>query len=133
MAQGYNDNGKEFIPSQLPTIIRASQRLLIGPAPSLQKLNINIWLRDITQAYTQSNPELSHHILAHLPKEIKDFHPPGTIMVVTKSLYGIPEAGTHWWITYWKHHIYNLLMKTSTFDPCLIISIREDEFGVVGM
>ena len=58
-------------------------------------------------------------------------YPKGTIMAVRKPLYGIPEAGTHWWATYYKHHKEKLSMVTSTYDPCLLISTKE--FGVVGM
>src|SRR5271156_4410118 len=53
-------------------------------------------------------------------------------MVVVKPLYGIAEAGTHWWATYSKHHKEKLLMTTSTYDPCFLIS-TTDKFGVVGM
>jgi hypothetical protein len=53
-------------------------------------------------------------------------------MVVRKPLYGIPEAGTHWWATYYKHHKDQLSMVTSTYDPCLLVSTR-DAFGVVGI
>ena len=72
-------------------------------------------------------------ILAQLPKEIQHLYPEGTIMVVVKPLYGIAEAGTHWWATYSKHHKDKLLMTTSTYDPCFLITTTEDKFGVVGM
>ena len=57
-------------------------------------------------------------------------------MVVIKPLYGIAEAGAHWWATYFKHHIDRLRMKTSTYDPCLLISRgdgNDSGFGIVGM
>jgi hypothetical protein len=54
-------------------------------------------------------------------------------MVIVKSLYGIAKAGTYWWATYSKHYRDKLLMITSTYDPCFLISITEDQFGVVGM
>jgi hypothetical protein len=76
---------------------------------------------------------LNRLILAYLPKEIKSKFPAGTIMVVRKPLYGIPEAGTHWWATYHKHHREKLEMVTSTYDPCLLISTAKGAFGVVGM
>ena len=67
-------------------------------APSLFQLpdkKIQMWLRDVTQAYTQSTTLIQRLILANLPKEIIHMYPPNTIMVVLKPLYGIPEAGTH--------------------------------------
>lgn len=55
-------------------------------------------------------------------------------MVVQKLLYGIPEAGTHWWATYHNHHVKRLGMENSTYDPCLLITVNNpDSFGIVGM
>ena len=54
-------------------------------------------------------------------------------MVVRKPLYGIPEAGTHWWATYNKHHQDKLGMQTSSYDPCLLITTTKEAFGLVGM
>jgi hypothetical protein len=54
-------------------------------------------------------------------------------MIVRKPLYGIPEAGTHWWATYHKHHREKLAMATSTYDPCLLIITIKRAFGIVGI
>ncbi|KAI1006956.1 hypothetical protein K3495_g1267 [Podosphaera aphanis] len=55
-------------------------------------------------------------------------------MVVIKPLYGIAEAGTHWWATYSTHHREKLQMTTSTYDPCLLISTAKTRsFGIVAM
>jgi hypothetical protein len=134
--QGYQDDGKAMILTQSPTIQRASQRLIVTLAPSLMKLpnrEISLWLRDITQAYVQSQTKLNRIVLAHPPKEIAHVYPEGTIMVVVKPLYGLAEAGTHWWATYNKHHREKLMMTTSTYDPCFLITTSKDKFGVVGM
>jgi hypothetical protein len=64
---------------------------------------------------------------------MKDKFLPNTIMIVRKPLYGIPEAGTHWWATYHKHHREKLAIATSTYDPCLLITTTKTAFGVVGM
>ena len=102
-------------------------------APSLAPL-ITLKLRDISQAYTQSTTELNRRILANLPDGLTHLYPPNTIMVVVKPLYGIAEAGTHWWATYSNHHKTKLSIETSTFDPCLLISTSDSEgFGIVGM
>lgn len=129
--QGYNDDGKEAILTQSPTIQRASQRLMIAIAPSLLKQDMSMQLRDITQAYVQSETPLNRLILAQLPSQIRDDYPEGTIMRILKPLYGIAEAGTHWWATYSRHHKEKLSMITSTFDPCLLISTKA--FGIVGL
>jgi hypothetical protein len=58
-------------------------------------MDINLFLRDVTQAYVQSTTFLNRQILAHLPKELKAQFPPKIIMVVRKPLYGVLEAGTY--------------------------------------
>jgi hypothetical protein len=134
--QGYQDDGKSMILTQSPTIQRASQRIIVALAPSLMKFpdrEISLWLRDITQAYVQSQTKLNRVVLAYPPKEITHIYPEGTIMVVLKPLYGLAEAGTHWWATYSKHHREKLMMTTSTYDPCLLITTSKDKFGIVGM
>jgi hypothetical protein len=54
-------------------------------------------------------------------------------MVVIRLLYKIAEAGTHWWATYSKYHKNKLFMAISTYDSCLLITIIENGFGIVGM
>ena len=71
--QVYGDNGKAVILTQSPTIQRSSQRLVIALAPSLIQIpgkQIQLSLRDITQAYIQSTTLLQRLIVARLPKEI---------------------------------------------------------------
>lgn len=132
--QGYNDSGKEAILTQSPTIQRASQRVITALAPSLLQIGMTVQLRDVTQAYVQSKTPLARTILAHLPKELAPKYPPNTIVRLVKPLYGIAEAGVHWWTTYHKHHRTELEMTTSTYDPCLLISTTgENCFGIVGM
>jgi len=53
-------------------------------------------------------------------------------MVVIKPLYGIAEAGTHWWATYSRYHKEKLGMVTLTYDPCLLVT-DNGPLGIVGM
>ena len=134
--QGYADNGKKIVLTQSPTIQRASQRIIIAMTPSLMdKEKMTLWLRDITQAYTQSDDYLQRTIIADLPAQLKDVYPKGTVMIVVKPLYGIAEAGAYWWSTYSKHHTKAFNMETSTFDPCLLITKKDTPggVGIVGM
>lgn len=131
--QAYRDDGKLEILTQSPTIQRASQRLILAITPSLDE-KCCLYLRDISQAYVQSSTELNRLILAKPPKEIAASIPENTVMRLIKPLYGIPEAGTHWFNTYHKHHTERLSMKTSTYDPCLLITTTGTEsFGIVGI
>jgi hypothetical protein len=58
--QGYNNEDKETIFIQSPTIQRASQRIIITLIPSFLQLDIDLWLRNITQAYTQLITNLNY-------------------------------------------------------------------------
>jgi hypothetical protein len=55
-------------------------------------------------------------------------------MLVVKPLYRLAKAGTHWWVTYHNHHLSQLQMMTSTYDPCLLlIRPANDDFACIGM
>jgi hypothetical protein len=131
--QGHSDNDKKVILTQSPTIQRASQRMIVAISPTLRLRNILLWIRDITQAYIQSQSYLQRTIYCYLPKELENRYPQGTIMRLLKPLYGLAEAGLHWFVTYFKHHLEKLLMETSTYDPCLLVTSSEEQFAVVGM
>jgi hypothetical protein len=93
--QGYSDNRKKMVLTQFPTIQRASQRVILAVASFLLKQKMHLWLRNITQAYTQLKSLLQRTILADLPKQIHHFYPQKSIIMVVKPLYGIAEAGAH--------------------------------------
>ena len=90
-------------------------------------------LRDITQAYTQSATELTRDVYIRLPVELKDRYPEGTVLKVMKPLYGLAEAGAHWYQTYVSHHKDNLGMTYSPYDPCFLITKEGEAFGMTGM
>jgi hypothetical protein len=126
VVQAFNDPGKETILTQAPTIQRSSQRLVLVVSLIL---GISIYLRDISQAYTQSETLLNREIYARAPPEMKLPH--STLIRIRSPLYGIPEAGTHWYKTYHRHHTEKLRMKASTYDPCLLIA--ENRTAIVGL
>ena len=49
-----------------------------------------------------------------------------------KPLYGVPEAGNHWFKTYHQHHVRKLKMEQSTYDPCLLYTPLNG-LGIVGL
>ena len=104
--QAYNDHGKRTILTQSPSIQRASQRLLISMAISM---DLDIYKRDISQAYTQSKSSLMRDVYIQPPAELE--LPNDVRLKVILPLYGIPEAGTHWFNTYHSHHIKNLNLQ----------------------
>ncbi|KAI6476885.1 hypothetical protein MCOR13_011804, partial [Pyricularia oryzae] len=133
--QGYNDPEKEELLTQAPTIQRMSQRLLLAIGAGLiARSDMRFELRDITQAYVQSEDFLQRTIIAQLPKEIRHRYPANTVLWIKKSLYGLAESGTYWWKTYHAHHRNALGMKPSSYDPCLLyITGNQDCFGITGM
>jgi hypothetical protein len=90
-------------------------------------------LRDITQAYVQSETTLIRDFYVEPPVEMNLTEE--VILKVVKPLYGIPEAGNHWFSTYHKLHTDSLGMKTSTYDPCLLYRRSQEGIidGITGM
>jgi hypothetical protein len=54
-------------------------------------------------------------------------------MIVIRLLYGIAETGIYWWAIYSKYYKNKLFMVISTYNPCLLITITKDGFGIVGI
>ncbi|KAI0993306.1 hypothetical protein K3495_g14878, partial [Podosphaera aphanis] len=127
LVQAYNDNVKKTLLTQSPTIQRSSQRLALSFFVTLP--DVNIYLRDISQAYTQSKSSLARDFFIRAPEEMGLTS--NMVLKVVLPLYGIPEAGTHWFYTYQKHHIDMLNMKLSTFDPCLLFN--ENQSAIIGL
>jgi hypothetical protein len=100
VVQAYNDQDKNLILTQSPTIQRVSQRIILALALTLQqKQPANaIYLWDISQAYVQSNTHLNREIFIHPPSELGLSK--NSILRVIKPLYGVLEAGNHWFQTY---------------------------------
>lgn len=130
VVQAYNDEEKELVLTQSPTIQRVSQRLILCIAAMGGH---ELYLRDISQAYVQSTTNLNRQFYVRPPKELQNQLGLNerSILKVLKPLYGVPEAGNHWFKTYHGHHVEGLGMCQSTYDPCLLYS--NDPFGVVGM
>lgn len=131
--QAFNDKEKHIVLTQSPTIQRVSQRIILCIAMMTLLVQTNLYLRDITQAYVQANTELNRLFFIRPPPELilamginND-----DILQVILPLYGIPEAGNHWFKTYHTHHLEELSMEQSTYDPCLLYS--TEPFGVVGL
>ena len=93
--QSYQNEKKVTILTQSSTIQRVSQRLIVALISALV-LEMNLWLRDINQTYTQSIIKLNKTILAHLSKEIEHLYLENIIMRIIKSLYEVVEIDTHW-------------------------------------
>jgi hypothetical protein len=115
--------------TQSLTIQRVSQRLVLALAAILP--DKKLYLRDITQAYTQSKTRLNREFYIRPPAELQ--LDKGSILKVIKPLYSVPKAGNHWYNTYYTHHVTKLNIRQSTYDPCLLYSAESVRFGVVGL
>lgn len=43
------------------------------------------------------------------------------VLQVVRPLYGIPESGLHWYLTYLSHHLEKMCMKRTRYGPFLIV------------
>lgn len=127
VSQSYSDEEATTIPTKAPTVQRLSQRTALSIAASDDSLEAT--LRDIIQAYIQALSNLMRRVFIHAPKEMElgdDY-----VLEVIKPLYGIPESGLHWYLTYLDHHTGTLGMNRSNIDPCVLC--RRTESGLDGI
>ena len=52
---------------------------------------------------------------------------------VIKPLYGLAEAGLHWFAIYQKHYCDHLNCVPLSYDPCLLLLKISSSFGIIGM
>jgi hypothetical protein len=52
-------------------------------------------------------------------------------MIVVKLLYGIPESGIYWFVTYNKYYIEELLIIISLYDLCFFINTTKRPFVIL--
>jgi hypothetical protein len=74
--------------------------------------------RDMDQAYTQSDTRVNRKVVVEVPEEL-DLDDPWVLFLVI-PLYGLGEAGLHWFVTFFKYHKVDLGMSPSTLDTCLL-------------
>lgn len=116
VAQNYRDKASKSIPTKAPTISRLGLRIALHAA-AMHPDDLS-FTRDVTQAYTQSKSQLERKVYLEPPKEMN--LPEDEILQAVKPLYGVPESGLHWFITYRNHHEAKLGLKSSNIDPCLL-------------
>src|SRR5438045_9504353 len=90
---------------------------------------MDIYLRDISQAYTQSMTNLARDFYIHVPTKMG--LELGMILQVVSPLYGMPEAGMHWYKTYHDHHLNSLQMTHSKYHPCMLFN--EQDTAIIGI
>ena len=91
MMQTYNDEGKIEMLTQVPTIQRMNQRLILTLIANMQHLNL--FLRNISQVYVQSNISLTKKFFIRPSVELN--FEDDAILKIIKSLYEVSEAKAH--------------------------------------
>lgn len=90
---------------------------------------MQIFTRDVTQAYVQSEMTLERDVYIDAPPEMQ--LPDDSLLKVVLPLYGIPESGLDWYLTYTNHHMEHLGMFRATVDPCVLI--RREKGNLAGL
>lgn len=124
VAKNYDDEEACTIPTKAPTVQRMSQRVTLSSAATHNKSHRS-YLHDITQAYSQANKQPQSKIYIEAPEEMN--LEPDEVLLVLGPLYGIPESGLDWFLTYQPHHLNQLEMKASKVDQCLLYKIKGNK------
>jgi hypothetical protein len=90
MIQAYNDHEKALMLTQAFTIQRMSQRIILVIAASI---NHHLYLRNITQTYTQSKSSLNRMFFIRSSSDLNLSD--DAILRIIKSLYDVSEAKAH--------------------------------------
>ncbi len=123
IAQNYNDQAAATIATKSPTISRVAQRSCVAIAPSYK--NHKPYSRDISQAYSQAHTNLERPVYLIAPPEMQLAD--DDVLLVRKPLYGIPESGLHWFLSFQGQHIKHLHMVPTKMDPCILSSRSNGE------
>lgn len=52
----------------------------------------------------------------------------GVVLRVVRPLYGMPESGLQWYLTYLEHHTENLWMRRATTYPFVLLKTNRESF-----
>jgi hypothetical protein len=128
VAKNFRDQGARSIPTRSPTVSKAAQRIVLATAASMIPKGNQMYVRDISQAYTQSETLLERDIYLNAPVELKLSD--DEVLLCLRPLYGIPESGFHWFLTYVRHHVKELEMTQSKADRCLLYRMDKLSDGM---
>jgi hypothetical protein len=90
--QAYNDHEKTLMLTQAFIIQRMSQRIILVIAASI---NHHLYLRDITQTYTQSKSLFNRMFFIRSSFDLNIDLFDDAILRIIKSLYDVSKAKTH--------------------------------------
>lgn len=99
-----------------PTVQCISHRLMLCLSPCEKSLLI--FLRDISQSYTQFEKYIQRKVFIEPPTSLN--FGTNNLLRVVKSLYGLPESRLYWFETYHHHHTDNMNMEHAVHDVCFL-------------
>lgn len=129
VACAFQDEEATKIATRSPTVSRCATRVALSFAASAVRRGRKVYVRDITQAYTQADEDLKRMVYLEPPVEMG--LPEGKVLLCIRPLYGVPEAGLFWYSTYSSYHTDDLQMLRSRVDPCLFVRHEDDGTSVV--
>jgi hypothetical protein len=109
--------------TRAPTVSRASTRLMLSIAASHPDKILKS--RDPDQAYTQSETPVSRKVLCEVPKGLG--LDDSWVLVLVRPLYGLGEAGLHWFLTFFRYHKEDLGLSPTSLDLCLLYKRDKNE------
>jgi hypothetical protein len=92
--QTYNDHEKTLVLTQALIIQRMSQRIILAVTASISKKH-HLYLRDITQTYTQSKSSLNRMFSIRSSFDLEIDFSDDAILKVIKPVYDVSEAKAH--------------------------------------
>lgn len=105
-SQNYTDNDETDIGANATKVQNVYQRLILSICSYITSMIF--CERHITQTYIQYHADLYRTVYIRAPRELN--LTPGFVLKVVEPLYGIPETGLHWYLTYLSHHLETLGM-----------------------
>lgn len=119
--KNYNDKDALSIMTRSPTVSRLGQRIAVATCPLFP--SHTAYIRDVSQAYIQSHSVLDRTVYLKPPEEMNLGN--NEVLLVKKPLYGIPESGLHWFLTYQSHYKQMLKMHETRGDKCMLYRHTE--------
>ena len=128
MVQGHPDREKDSLVHDSNNMKQSSIRLVTALAAIL---GFRIGGHDVSQAYLQSASKLIRDVFIKPKKEFE--LPPNGLLKLLKPLYGLPDAGDYWPVTFAQHIRDDLEMQRSVGDLALFFkNVQGRLSGIAG-
>jgi len=130
--QGFSQiPGLDFTRNHSPCMAHASLRTIFGMAACLEA---DIDFCDYTSAYTQSDLDPSEYVYARPPPGYDvDKDGDAVVWLITKSLYGMKQAGRNWYFHLKEWLVKNQGFEPGTADPCCFYKKTANGLIILGV